>query len=181
MSKRILTLAITLTAALTVPSLASAHTGTVSCTDKGVIFSYQANFSHDTLVTEYVNGVQHQITVPAGKAVSDGIDAPAAYVVAKALWVDGSAQGSIPLTEMNCPNPVVHPDVCIPTETVTNTIYTPGPETIQYVDVPGLTLYVTKWRTRVVHRIKWKTRIKLVPYHDDTNRKSKRHDGGVTG
>lgn len=158
--------------------VASAHTGGVTCGTTGVVFSYQNNFAHDTAVTETVNGVGKTYTVKANTASIDTIPATGSYQAAKASWKDGNAVGSIPLTELSCPYtpPTDTITVCIPTETVTKTIYTPGPETIKYIpyEVPGPVQY----KTKIKWKIKWHTRIKLVEWHP----KPKKHNTpGVAG
>lgn len=192
--RRSLAVGLVLAVALSLPSLASAHTGSVACTDKGVVFSYASNFSADTIVTETVtgsttgNGVVHSITVPAHTATSDTVsNLPISWptsngtLIAEAHWSDNGHAGSIGPVTLTCTFPPVTPDVCIPTQTVTRTVYTPGPETIQYIDVPGATQYVTKWRTRIVHRVKWRTRIKLVPFTPFKPKHPIHKQPGVTG
>lgn len=141
-------------------TVAKAHTGSVTCDSTGIVFHYNNNFSHDTTVTQYINGVQHQVVVNAYKSLNAGYDAPASYVVVKATWTDGNAIGNIPLTELTCP----YDDtitVCQGTPVV-NTVYTPGPATVQYVPYETTT-YIDRWHTKIkkiTHtKIKWKTHI----------------------
>lgn len=167
--------------ALCLPSVASANTGSVACTDAGVVFTYHADFANDTIVTETVNGVDTQVTIKAHTLTTNTVAAPDHYVVASATWIDGTQHGSIPNTGIVCPNVVQTPTVCIPTETVTKTVYTPGPTVVQYIpyDVPGPT--VTKTVTKYKTVVKWKTRIKLIKYTPVKPVKRPVRSGGVTG
>lgn len=174
------------TAALVLPALASAHTGSVSCTKAGVTFSYNANFAHTTVVTENVNGVTKLFTVPKNTTVTDTVSTTTPNVVAGATWKDGTLAGSIPFTSLTgCgtppPPPPPPPPTCVSgTKFVsfvggvltcerTVTVVTPPPPpvtntvtVIQYVDRwhPGKVIH----KTRTVTKTKTKIKRILVPW-----------------
>src|SRR5689334_24698106 len=90
--------------ALALPGVAAANTGSVTCDSTGVVFSYHANFTKDTVSTETVNGVTHQFTVPAATAVKDTWPV-FGTVTAGATWNGGS----IPTVTLTCPAPPAPP------------------------------------------------------------------------
>src|ERR1700712_1211202 len=56
-------------AAVALPAVASANTGTVTCDSRGVVFSYRANFNPSRVSTEVVGGATQPFTVPKWTAV----------------------------------------------------------------------------------------------------------------
>lgn len=216
--KRVICVAVFLVA-LAIPNIASAHTGTVKCDSTGVVFSYNNNFAHDTLVTESVkdstqgNGTVYSVTVPANKAFTHTVPAPSNSVIASAVWTDGYSKGSIGPTIISCPvSPVKTPPVCplntvnegvsngvlVCVRTVTNTLPAPPPITVTVIKtVPEdeeMPVKCPKWakpyrvydnmtlciKTHII--VKWKTRIKMIPYTPNTAPvKNHKGVGGVTG
>lgn len=207
-------------AALALPGIASAHTGSVTANCTTVTFSYNANFAHATTVTEtYVvdgKSVTKTFSVPANHVATDVItftspNKAAFTITAGATWTDGTAAGSIPTTSFSPTGCAV---VCVPTEkivyvdrpvekivyvdrpvevikyvdrvvnhdvpgpTVEVTKEVPGPATTTYVDRPvTVTKTVVKFKTKVVYRDRWHTKIKLVEWH----RNPGHHTPGVAG
>lgn len=107
--------------ALALPSIASAHSGTVTCDTTNVVFTYHADFPLTTTVTEKAGAVTKTFSVPAHTAVTDTIPyTPSGgnnTIVASSTWVGG---GSIPPTTLICvgppptpnPTPPVQPPEC---------------------------------------------------------------------
>ena len=87
-------------AALAFPGIASANTGYVTCESTGVVFHYNTDFGRTKVVTETVNGVSKQFTVPARTAVSDTWPVFGTSIVG-ATW----SGGSIPTVTLDCPAP----------------------------------------------------------------------------
>lgn len=98
--KRIIIGSILSAVMLIVPGIASAHSGTVTCDSRGVVFTYNANFPTTTTVTQDVSGVTKTVTVPRNTATVDIMPFTAATVVASSTWVGG---GTIPPTTLTCP------------------------------------------------------------------------------
>lgn len=115
---------------MALPTIASAHTGTVTCDSRGVVFSYNNNFQNPTVSTEFVkdstqgNGNQFQVTVPAHNAFTHIVAVTAPVVVASASWTDGHSKGGIGPVTLNCPQPpkVTPPPTIIPPACPTNTV-----------------------------------------------------------
>lgn len=105
---------------MALPTIASAHTGTVTCDSRGVVFSYNNNFQNPTVSTEFVkdstqgNGNQFQVTVPAHNAFTHIIAVTAPVVIASASWTDGHSKGGIGPVTLNCPQPTPKPVECPP-------------------------------------------------------------------
>jgi hypothetical protein len=172
MRNRILiTVGVALAAALTIPSLAAAHTGSVKCDGSNIVFSYNANFAHDTTVTEFVkdstsgNGTFKTFLVHAYTTATDTVPSPSSSVTASATWKDGTQSGSIAPVTLTCTQASTPVTACYPSEVVTQTVYTPGPETIKYVPFETTT-YVDRWHTKIRFKTKWRTKvvIRLVPF-----------------
>src|SRR6476646_3841008 len=90
--------------ALTVPGVASANTGSVTCDSTGVVFSYNANFGRTKVSTETVNGVTQQFTVPAHTAITHTWPIFGTLTVG-ATW----SGGSIPTVTLVCSAPSTPP------------------------------------------------------------------------
>jgi hypothetical protein len=90
--------------ALALPALASANTGYVTCESTGVVFHYNTDFGRTKVVTETVNGVTRQFTVPARTAVTDTWPQFGTLTVG-ATW----SGGSIPTVTLHCPAPAPPP------------------------------------------------------------------------
>lgn len=126
---------------LILPNISSAHTGSVKCDSTGVVFSYNANFSSTTLVTENVadvvtgNSITQSVFVPRRNSIIDTVTAsnlgaiaspslggtPAGTkLIARANWSDNGRAGSIGPVTLVCPDYVPPtppaPPVC-PTDT----------------------------------------------------------------
>lgn len=114
---------------LALPSIASAHTGSVRCDTTGVVFTYNANFQHNTAVTEVVKGAvtgnafAKGVTVLAHTASTDTIalssltwpiTAENGVLLVSATWSDGNAKGSIGPQYVTCPKPPTTPPVTNP-------------------------------------------------------------------
>jgi uncharacterized repeat protein (TIGR01451 family) len=86
--------------ALALPGVASANTGSVTCDNTGVVFSYDAHFGRAKVATETVNGVSKQFTVPKYTATTD------TWPVFGTLTVGSTwSGGSIPTVTLVCPPP----------------------------------------------------------------------------
>lgn len=188
--------------ALFVPSVASAHTGSVTCTAQGVVFTYNANFPVTENAFEKVdfsNGAfsTKNFTVVAGQVTSDTIPVDTAgTVVASSTWAGG---GSIPPTSVTCPSPDLipgpFPSVAPPPVTPVSTFAPPivcpagtTPDatgcvkiiakcpkgTKQYSFKYGVLICV-KTHIKVIHKIK------LIPYTPVCPPNKSRGGGGVTG
>src|SRR5262245_10110985 len=96
--------AVAITTALVLPGAASANSGYVVCDATGVVFHYNTDFGRTKVVTETVNGVTKQVTVPARTATTSTWPVFGTSVV-KAVW----SGGSIPETTLHCPAPVTPP------------------------------------------------------------------------
>lgn len=124
-------------ATLAIPTIASAHTGRVTCDSTGVVFNYDANFPANTAVTEHVNGINYSF-IPTAFAVSTHIDPlpGIATVTASATWVGG---GTIAPTTLTCPvpaPPVVPPPVVPPTPPAPPIIVPPVPPVVPPAPTP---------------------------------------------
>lgn len=153
--KRLIAFLCTL-AIFAIPSVASAHTGTVTCDSRGVVFTYNANFSRDTTTTENVNGVIKTFIVRANVVSTDVIASNqfTTPIVASSNW----GFGSIPATTVVCPpkpptpptpkppappappvcpvntvNEGVSNGVLICVRTITNTLPAPPPITVTVI------------------------------------------------
>ena len=85
--------------ALALPGVASANTGDVTCTDQGVVFSYNANFDEERVSTETVNGQTQEFTVPAFTAVTHLWPGVTGDIVAGATWDGGEIKPKL----LHCP------------------------------------------------------------------------------
>lgn len=101
--KRIVLIASALAALITVAlsGVASAHTGSVVCDSRGVVFTYDANFEADTVVTENVGAALRLVTVHQNTATSDTWAGVTGTVTVSASW----SGGGIPSTVLTCPSP----------------------------------------------------------------------------
>lgn len=99
MTKRILILAAAVLAAAVLATPASAHTGSVTCDARGVVFTYQANFERDTYVTETVGPAQRLVLVHSHIAYTDIWSGITGSITAGARW----NIGSIPTVTLTCP------------------------------------------------------------------------------
>jgi uncharacterized repeat protein (TIGR01451 family) len=86
-------------AAVALPAVASANTGTVTCDSRGVVFSYRANFNPSRVSTETVNGVSRDFTVPKWTAVEDIWPGVTGNPVVGATW----SGGGIATVTLHCP------------------------------------------------------------------------------
>lgn len=115
--------------ALAGPSVASAHTGSVTCDARGIVFTYNANFERDTLVLETVRqGDVTKTKVIGVKRKLPGSDTWPGYVGeawAGAKWKGGG----IRWTKLVCPKPPppVSPPVTPPVVPPTPPVAPPVP------------------------------------------------------
>ncbi|MDX6619827.1 MAG: hypothetical protein QOK36_2213 [Gaiellales bacterium] len=114
--------------AIVLPGVASANSGSVKCDSTGIVFTYNTNFDHTTVVTETVNGATKLVTVPARTQTTDLW--PLATVRASntvgAVWSGGSI-ATVPLT---CPVPPAAPQQPVappPAPPATPVVSTPTP------------------------------------------------------
>lgn len=144
-----------------VPSMALAHSGSVSCDATGVKFTYNANFASYKVSTERVGDQTYTFNVAPKVVQTHIVPLPTTSpVVVSASW---GGPGSIPATTLSCPvtappvNVVVCPEgyvpqdapnpvdyghsyvvLCLRTVTVTNTNTVTVPvEVIRYVTTPN--------------------------------------------
>lgn len=89
MKKLIITIVTALTL-LTLPLAAQAHTGSVICDSRGVVFTYNPNFEQNTFVTETVGGAQRIETVFRHEGKVDIWANITGTIVAGATWNGGS-------------------------------------------------------------------------------------------
>lgn len=94
------------TAALGVPGTAEAHTGSVICDSRGVVFTYNANFERRTAVTETVGaagevGAQRLVFVDRHVGSTDIWAGVTGTIVASAKW----DRGGITQVTLVCPKP----------------------------------------------------------------------------
>lgn len=126
---------------LAVPTMASAHSGTVTCNSSGVVFHYNANFASTKTATERVNSAQYTFVVPAYTAIDHTVPLPTTTpVVASSNW---GGPGSIPATTLNCPSPPP-PPTCAAGDTsqgVVNGVLVCNHTTV--VTIPGPVVTVT--------------------------------------
>jgi len=87
-------------AALALPAVASANTGSVKCDTTGIVFTYNADFGRQKVVTETVNGVTKLVTVPAHTLTTDTWPLFGTNT-AGAVW----SGGVIPTVTLTCPAP----------------------------------------------------------------------------
>lgn len=125
---------IALLGALALPGVASAHSGNVTCDSTGVVFTYNANFPANTVVTEHVAGSSYTFTPPAfavsthtdpAPNLSGGTNGIGIGFLASATWIGG---GTIPPTTLNCPQVTPQPPVIpVPPVTPPSPPITPAP------------------------------------------------------
>jgi uncharacterized repeat protein (TIGR01451 family) len=101
--------------ALALPAIASANTGSVKCDSTGIVFTYNADFGRQKVVTETVNGVTKLVTVQAHTVTTDTWPIFGTNT-AGAVW----SGGVIPTVTLTCaappppPPPVAPPPVAPP-------------------------------------------------------------------
>lgn len=146
--KRIFIGAIVTAFLLAIPSLAGAHSGTVTCDARGVQFTYNANFPQAFTATEHVGDAVYTFNIAPNVINTHLVPLPATSpVVVSATW---GGPGSIAPRTLNCPvatpptTPVCPPDypndagmnngvkLCTRVDTVTIPV-----EVIRYINVPG--------------------------------------------
>lgn len=137
MKRKTLGLAVALVSVLAVPAIASAHTGSVTCDSRGVVFSYNANFERTTQVTELVTvhpatGVSDTLTrsvvVERRTASTDVFPETAGIgtVWAAAKWRNGGIRWTRLVCPPTPPAPPVTPPAP-PTPPVTPPVAPPAP------------------------------------------------------
>lgn len=118
--KRIAVLCAALMALFIVPSVANAHSGTVSCNATGVTFTYNANFATAKTSTEHVGDMTYIFNVTPNVVNTHIVPLPTTSpVVVSATW---GGPGSIAPRSLNCPvtpPPLVVPKVVCPVGYVT--------------------------------------------------------------
>lgn len=99
MTTRIISILTAAIIAAVLATPAAAHTGSVTCDTRGVVFTYQANFERDTLVTETVGQAQRIVLIHARTASTSTWPGITGTITVGARW----SIGSIPTVTLACP------------------------------------------------------------------------------
>lgn len=98
-------LGVLVAAVLVLPAAARANTGSVTCDARGVVFTYNDNFTVSKTATETVGDVSRTFQVPENMSAVDIWPGLTGSVTAGAEWNGGS----IPTQTLTCPAPPAPP------------------------------------------------------------------------